>query len=107
MEGRSVFTVGRSTDEGEEDKGAEYPASIRVRKLTGNLKRGRKRRGAWARGGRDEGHSTWGRGLAHGLAAYGAEDARRGAGHQSTEVADILGRSGRDVLIHRDDLVVL
>lgn len=64
-------------------------------------------RGAFSQGDLVEVLNTSGRVLAHGLAAYDAEDARRIAGHHSTEVADILGRSGRDVLIHRDDLVVL
>ncbi|MFT8676617.1 MAG: glutamate 5-kinase [Acetobacter sp.] len=45
--------------------------------------------------------------LAHGLSGYDAQDARRIAGHRSTEVADILGRAGRDEIIHRDDLVML
>ena len=48
-----------------------------------------------------------GRILAHGLAAYDADDARRIAGHQSSETASILGWQGRDELIHRDDLVML
>ncbi|MFT8655814.1 MAG: glutamate 5-kinase [Acetobacter papayae] len=64
-------------------------------------------RGAFSQGDLVDVLNTAGRVLAHGLAAYDADDARRIAGHQSTEVADILGRSGRDVLIHRDDLVVL
>ncbi len=48
-----------------------------------------------------------GRILAHGLAAYDADDARRIAGHHSSETAGILGWQGRDELIHRDDLVML
>ncbi|MBS0965329.1 glutamate 5-kinase [Acetobacter okinawensis] len=48
-----------------------------------------------------------GRILAHGLAAYDADDARRIAGHQSSETARILGWQGRDELIHRDDLVMV
>jgi glutamate 5-kinase len=64
-------------------------------------------RGAFSQGDLVDVVSASGRILAHGLAAYDAEDARRIAGHQSTEVANILGRSGRDELIHRDDLVVL
>lgn len=45
--------------------------------------------------------------LAHGLAAYDADDARRIAGHRSTELTDILGWHGRDEIIHRDDLVMI
>ncbi|OUJ11923.1 glutamate 5-kinase [Acetobacter okinawensis] len=48
-----------------------------------------------------------GRILAHGLAAYDADDARRIAGHQSSETVHILGWQGRDELIHRDDLVMV
>lgn len=48
-----------------------------------------------------------GRILAHGLAAYDADDARRIAGHHSSETAQILGRQGRDEIIHRDDLVMV
>ncbi|MGC8469995.1 MAG: glutamate 5-kinase, partial [Acetobacteraceae bacterium] len=45
--------------------------------------------------------------LARGLAAYGAEDARRIIGHRSGEIEAILGWRGRDEIIHRDDLVLL
>ena len=45
--------------------------------------------------------------LDHGLAAYDADDARRIAGHRSTELTDILGWHGRDEIIHRDDLVMI
>ncbi|PAL27204.1 glutamate 5-kinase [Acetobacter syzygii] len=48
-----------------------------------------------------------GRILAHGLAAYDADEARRIAGHHSSETASILGRQGRDEIIHRDDLVMI
>lgn len=45
--------------------------------------------------------------IAKGLSAYGAEEARRIAGHRSAEIAAILGWRGRDELVHRDDLVLL
>ena len=48
-----------------------------------------------------------GRLLARGLSAYDAEDARRIAGHRSTELLTLLGWQGRDEIIHRDDLVML
>ncbi|MFT8564261.1 glutamate 5-kinase [Acetobacter orientalis] len=48
-----------------------------------------------------------GRLLARGLSAYDADDARRIAGHRSSEVEQILGWQGRDAIIHRDDLVML
>jgi glutamate 5-kinase len=44
--------------------------------------------------------------LARGLAAYDADDARRIAGHRSTEIASLLGYDGPDELVHRDDLVL-
>jgi glutamate 5-kinase len=42
---------------------------------------------------------------ARGLSAYSGADARRIAGHKSSEIAGILGYRGRDEIIHRDDLV--
>ncbi len=45
--------------------------------------------------------------IAKGLSAYGSEDARRIAGHRSSEIATLLGWRGRDELVHRDDLVLL
>jgi len=48
-----------------------------------------------------------GRMLARGLAAYAAADARKIAGHKSDEIEGLLGWSGGDELIHRDDLALL
>jgi len=48
-----------------------------------------------------------GRERARGLAAYGADDARRIAGRKAREIEQVLGYSNGDALIHRDDLVVL
>jgi len=47
-----------------------------------------------------------GRELARGLAAYSSVDAQAIAGHNSREIEAILGYSGPDEMIHRDDLVV-
>jgi glutamate 5-kinase len=44
--------------------------------------------------------------LARGLIAYPADEAVRIAGKRSSEIAEILGYSGRDEMIHRDDLVL-
>jgi glutamate 5-kinase len=44
--------------------------------------------------------------IALGLVAYDAGDARKIAGKQSSEIAAILGFSGRDEIVHRDDLVL-
>jgi glutamate 5-kinase len=48
-----------------------------------------------------------GRELARGLIAYAADEARLIAGKQSGGIAEILGYSGRDEIIHRDDLVLM
>jgi len=45
--------------------------------------------------------------LARGLAGYGAADLARIAGHRSEAIFALLGWSGRDEVIHRDDLVLL
>jgi glutamate 5-kinase len=50
--------------------------------------------------------SAEGRELARGLTAYSSSDARVIAGHKSGEIEALLGYRGRDVMIHRDDLVV-
>ena len=47
-----------------------------------------------------------GREMARGLSAYSAADARLIMGHKSREIGRILGYSGREELIHRDDLVL-
>lgn len=43
--------------------------------------------------------------IAIGLIAYDADAARRIAGRQSREIEALLGYKGRDVLVHRDDMV--
>ena len=47
-----------------------------------------------------------GRELGRGLVTYGAEDARRIMGYKTSEIEGLLGYLGRDVIIHRDDLVL-
>ena len=47
-----------------------------------------------------------GRELGRGLSCYCAADAARIIGHKSEEIESILGFSGRDEMIHRDDLVL-
>jgi len=44
--------------------------------------------------------------IAIGLIAYDADAARTIAGRQSQEIETLLGYKGRDVLIHRDDMVL-
>ncbi len=44
--------------------------------------------------------------LGRGVTAYASSDAERIIGHKSGEIEAILGWRGRDVLIHRDDLVL-
>jgi glutamate 5-kinase len=50
----------------------------------------------------DRGHE-----IARGLAAYSSSDARKISGRRSDEIEGLLGYTGRDVIIHRDDLVLL
>jgi glutamate 5-kinase len=47
-----------------------------------------------------------GREVARGLAAYGAEDAKRLLGRKSGDFEALLGYGGPDEMIHRDDLVL-
>lgn len=51
--------------------------------------------------------SRTGRDLGRGLVAYSSEEARRIRGRRSEELAGVLGYSGRDELIHRDNLAIL
>ena len=48
-----------------------------------------------------------GRDLGRGLSAYSSEEARRIRGRRSDELPGLLGYSGRDELIHRDNLALL
>jgi glutamate 5-kinase len=48
-----------------------------------------------------------GRELARGLTAYPVDEAKLIAGRRSGDIQEILGYSGRDEIIHRDDLVLL
>ncbi|MEH6475566.1 MAG: PUA domain-containing protein, partial [Sneathiella sp.] len=47
-----------------------------------------------------------GRELGRGLCAYSSSDAARIIGHKSGEIAEILGYSGRDEIVHRDELAL-
>ena len=47
-----------------------------------------------------------GRELARGLVAYGSEEIRRIARRPAREIAQVLGYSNGDEVIHRDDLVL-
>ena len=44
--------------------------------------------------------------IARGLSAYDVDDAKEISGRSSTDIASILGFSGRTEMVHRDDLVV-
>ena len=50
--------------------------------------------------------SQAGRELGRGLCAYSSDDAIRIIGHKSGEIAEILGYSGRDEIVHRDELAL-
>ena len=45
--------------------------------------------------------------VARGLVAYSADEAAKIAGRRSADIVSLLGYSGRDEMIHRDDLVFL
>lgn len=45
--------------------------------------------------------------IAKGLCSYNSEDAQNIMGHNSKKIKDLLGYKARDVLIHRDDMVML
>jgi glutamate 5-kinase len=45
--------------------------------------------------------------IARGLSAYASAEAARLLGRQSSEIESLLGYRGREVLIHRDDLVLV
>ena len=44
--------------------------------------------------------------IARGLSAYDAADAEIIAGRKSSEIEALLGLTGRDEMVHRDDLVM-
>ena len=50
---------------------------------------------------------TAGTALAHGLCAYGAEEAARIIGLRSSEIENVLGYRGREELVHRNDLAMV
>jgi glutamate 5-kinase len=47
-----------------------------------------------------------GREIGRGIVAYSDADAARIVGRRSSDIEGILGFSGRDEMIHRDDLVI-
>ena len=62
--------------------------------------------GEFARGDAVRIFDPQGRLLGRGLVAFDHGDAARVAGRRSAEIADLLGYSGRDTMIHRDDLAL-
>lgn len=63
-------------------------------------------RGEFERGDPVEVLATDGHKLAQGLSGYSATDARKIIGKHSSAFEEILGYSGRSVIIHRDDMVL-
>ena len=47
-----------------------------------------------------------GKEFARGLAAYGADEARRIMGRNSRDIETLLGYRGREEMIHRDDMAL-
>ncbi len=63
-------------------------------------------RGSFARGDAVRILDRAGRELGRGLSAYSSADVQRIKGLRSADLQKALGQAGRDVLIHRDDLVL-
>ena len=63
--------------------------------------------GEFERGAAIACRDTNGREVARGLANYSSSESRRIAGHASTEIENLLGYVDEEVLIHRDNLVLL
>jgi len=63
--------------------------------------------GSFARGDTVSIVTAKGREIARGLVAYGADDTAKILGLKSSEIEKVLGFRGRDVLIHRDDMVLM
>jgi glutamate 5-kinase len=63
--------------------------------------------GAFGRGDNVSVVAADGRELARGLSAYPADEAKQIVGRRSGDIQEILGYSGGDEIIHRDDLVLL
>lgn len=64
-------------------------------------------RGAFAAGSLVSCRDATGREIARGLTNYAADELLRIRGHHSREIADLLGYTAFEEVIHRDDLVVL
>ena len=62
--------------------------------------------GAFDRGDTVHVNDMSGTTLGQGLVAYGAKECRKLIGHKSHEIEQILGYSGREEIIHRNDLVI-
>ena len=63
--------------------------------------------GSFARGDTVSIITTKGREIARGLVTYDASDTAKILGLKSSEIEKVLGFRGRDVLIHRDDMVLM
>lgn len=63
--------------------------------------------GSFARGDTVSIITTKGREIARGLVTYDAHDTAKILGLKSSEIEKVLGFRGRDVLIHRDDMVLM
>lgn len=62
--------------------------------------------GVFVRGDAVSIQTIGGKVLGIGLSAYGSDDAQKIIGKQSKEIASLLGYTGRDELIHRNDMVL-
>ena len=87
------------------DAGAERALVVRAQPAAG--RRHGRRRASSSAATRSACVAADGRELARGLTAYPADEAALIAGRRSRRHRGVLGYSGRDEIIHRDDLVLL
>jgi glutamate 5-kinase len=95
LEPQGSFTVDAGAARALADGSSLLPAGVRAM------------HGSFERGDAVELRGPDGEVLGRGLTAYASSDATRIIGHRSGDIAEILGWRGRDVLVHRDDLVLL
>lgn len=102
---RKRWIVGNLEPHGwvEIDSGAEKALAIGKSLLPAGVRRVN---GDFERGDAVIIRNVEGREIGRGLIAYGSEDAKRILGKKSSEIAAILGHSGRTELIHRDDMAL-
>lgn len=95
LEPRGVITIDDGAAEALKTGKSLLPSG--VRKVTGEFARGD---AVWV-------EMESGMRIAKGLSSYNSDDANQIKGHKSEAIKQLLGYKARDVLIHRDDMVML